>query len=322
MLFELAYPALRLMEGVRRLYTPWLGHRASAFGDDPQPARFRHLRSRLRRLDIQLMTAVLPLAGGLLALRRFERDRASAPAAPLPVDHFLRTGKGTLAVRLCGSPDGRRALLLHGWGADGTMVWPLAQLLADAGFRVVVPDLPGDGASHFAPLSFHEKGRLVAAHCGSFGPYDCVIGHSAGSLIAAVALEEGLQAGRLITVSAPQSLGSLLQAYLVQTSAPRRLTDAILRVYRFVYRVDPRHIGPRTFARMGRRLLVVHARADWQVVSAEAHAILAVAPDAGSLFLDNCNHRTVLSHPALTRAIVEFVDNKHTEAQVEHADAA
>lgn len=322
MLFELAYPALCLMDSVRRMCEPWLGRPAPAFGGDPQPARFRHLRSRLRRLDIRLMTTILPFAGGMLALRRFECDRAPIPAVDLPIDHHVRTAKGTLAVRLCGNPNGSRALLLHGWGADGTMVWPLTRLLADAGFEVVVPDLPGDGASQSAALSFHEKGRLIAAHCGAFGPFDCVIGHSAGGLIAAIALDAGLKADKIITVCTPQSLGSLLHSYLVQTAAPRRLMDAIFGVYRFVYRVDPRHVGPRTFARMGNRLLVVHATADWQVAAEEAHAILAIAPDAGVLFLDDCNHRTVLSHPALTRAIVCFADNRQARAEANHVDAA
>lgn len=321
MLFELAYPALCLLEGGRRLCTPWLGRPASAFGGALQPARFRHLRSRLRRLDIQLMTAILPLAGGMLALRRFERDRASLRAVALPIDHYVRTVQGIFAVRFCGNPNGRRVLLLHGWGTDGTMVWPLARLLADAGFRVVVPDLPGDGASQSAPLSFHEKGRLIAVHCRALGPFDCVIGHSAGGLIAAIALEAGLDADKLITVSAPQSLGSLLHAYLVQTAAPRRLVDAILSVYRLVYREEPRHVGPRTFARMGSRLLIVHAAADWQVLAKEAHAIFSIAPDAGLLFLNDCNHRTVLSHPALTMAIADFADNRDARVEVNHADA-
>lgn len=322
MLFEIAYPALCLLEGGRRMRARCLGRPNSDFGSDPQPRRFRYLRSYFRRLDIQLVTAVMPIAGAALALWRFESNQSRAPLPPLPIDTYVVTQKGTLALRFCGDPSGARVLLLHGWSANGTMVWPLAQRLADAGFRVVVPDLPGEGASRSPTLSFHEKGRVIAQHCCALGPFECVIGHSAGGLIAAIALEQGLKTDKLVTVSTPQSLVSLLHAYLIRTAAPRRLMDTIPEFYRRIYGVEPRELGPRTFARMGDRLLVAQATGDWQVIAKEAHDILALAPDADALFLDDCNHRTVLNHPTLTKAIIDFVNKDHIKAKADHADIA
>ncbi len=38
-------------------------------------------------------------------------------------------------------------VLLHGWGASLELMWPLAERIADAGFRVYLPDFPGFGNS-------------------------------------------------------------------------------------------------------------------------------------------------------------------------------
>lgn len=48
--------------------------------------------------------------------------------------------------------EGEPVVLLHGWGANSTLVWPLAEKLAGRGFRVYVPDLPGFGNSEAPPV--------------------------------------------------------------------------------------------------------------------------------------------------------------------------
>lgn len=45
-------------------------------------------------------------------------------------------------------------LMLHGWGVDLSMVWPLASKLNTLGYPVYVPDLPGFGESHPPPIAW------------------------------------------------------------------------------------------------------------------------------------------------------------------------
>ncbi|WP_320203664.1 alpha/beta fold hydrolase [Agrobacterium rosae] len=309
MLYELASPLLHLMAHSRRLIDAAQGKRRSIAAVERPQAQFRSAKARLRRLDVHLATAVMPMAGAWLALHRFERTTGPTPnAVPLAsAGALVPMGKGTLALHFAGPLEGPRVLVVHGWSASSAMVLPLVQALSEAGFRVVYPDLPGEGRSVSAPMSFHEKGRMIALHCAQHGPFDSVIGHSAGGLIAAIALEAGLNANKLVTVCAPKSLTSLLQAYLVQTDAPRRLHDGISKIYSLVYRQSPCHMGPQTFARLQANLLVVHAKHDWQVLVDEAHAILSSNPAAGALFLDNCNHRSILHHAGLLQGIVAFL---------------
>ncbi|SCW88850.1 Alpha/beta hydrolase family protein [Rhizobium mongolense subsp. loessense] len=313
MLYEILYPVIYLRSFARiRNARP-----------EPQLAQFRSLKSRLRRLDIHALTAISPFAGAWLALHRFERT--SAPARPAgasqPIDRIIQTEKGRLAVRFSGDERAKRVLLIHGWNADSSMILPLVTALTQNGFRVIYPDLPGDGASTSKPMSFHEKGRMIARYCAVYGPFDCVIGHSAGGLIAAIALEEGLQAHRLVTICAPQSLTSLLQAYLVQTGAPERLQHVISHAYRRLRRCSPCDAGHSTFARFQDKLLVIHANSDWQVLVEEAYSIVTSAPQAKAMFLDDCNHRSILGHPSLVEGIAAFLGGYPETARWADADA-
>ena len=57
--------------------------------------------------------------------------------------------------------EGPSLVLLHGWGASLNLMWPLAEQLAAAGFRVYAPDLPGFGSSE-APSTAWSVGDYAA----------------------------------------------------------------------------------------------------------------------------------------------------------------
>lgn len=320
MLYELAYPFLIAITASRHLLR--IARRQAAdITPQHRNAWSRSYKARLRRVDLNLLTALHPGAGAWLALHRFERMSApaSAKSGTLPIDRLVITTCGVLAFRFAGNTRGPRVLLLHGWNADGSMMLPLATALADAGAWVVYPDLPGEGSSISLPMPFHKKGRIIADHCAKFGPFDCVIGHSAGGLIAAIAIEAGLETRKLVTVCSPTSLSTLLLAYLSQTGAPLRLHQYIEDVYRRLYGHAANLIGPVTFARLKANLLVTHAKRDWQVLMEEAHAILAATDGATAVFLDGCNHRSILSHPDLWRSVIAFLDSPGDRDRSDHA---
>jgi pimeloyl-ACP methyl ester carboxylesterase len=59
---------------------------------------------------------------------------------------------GGLHIAEVTAGEGETALvMLHGWGADAGLLWPLAEKLAAKGVRVYVPDLPGFGESQSPP---------------------------------------------------------------------------------------------------------------------------------------------------------------------------
>ena len=62
--------------------------------------------------------------------------------------------------------DGSPLLLLHGWGVDLSLVWPLSQRLIPRGYRCYAPDLPGFGGSEQPPATWdvHDYARFVLAY--------------------------------------------------------------------------------------------------------------------------------------------------------------
>jgi len=293
MLFELAYPGLCAWALLRRA------------AGRPAPAgpmfAFRAIRGRMRRQELSGLAALNPRWGAWLALHRFER---MVPERSDPEDDPAATG--ALAEQRFGPLEGPKVLLLHGWNARSDMMLPLALELAARGARVIVPDLPGEGRNPARPMSFGAKARILAAQY-SGESIQTVVGHSAGGLIAALALEAGLRRARLVTICAPYSLETLLKAYLFRIGAPESLEAPLLS---YIERRDGRpadRIGPDLYAAMGARLLVIHARRDWQVRVSEAEAIRAVAPAAGLRLLEDCNHHSILADPRLFDAVAGTV---------------
>lgn len=84
--------------------------------------------------------------------------------------------------------DGRPLLLLHGWGVSSELFTPILDAL-QAGRRLIVPDLPGFGATPEPPTpwSVHEYAAWCIALLDRLGIDRCdLIGHSNGGRIGIV----------------------------------------------------------------------------------------------------------------------------------------
>ncbi len=80
---------------------------------------------------------------------------------------------------------GRPLLLLHGWGTSSELFAPILDALQQ-GRRLIVPDLPGFGATPepLLPWSVHDYASWCIALLDRLGIADCdLIGHSNGGRI-------------------------------------------------------------------------------------------------------------------------------------------
>lgn len=103
---------------------------------------------------------------------------ASSPT-DFPVTYFKSHDGLDLAYRELG--EGRPVILIHGLFSNGWVNWIRyghAQLLADAGFRVIMPDLRGHGmsaaphdAAYYPPDILADDGETLIRHLG-LGDYD------------------------------------------------------------------------------------------------------------------------------------------------------
>ena len=108
---------------------------------------------------------------------------------------------GTIAVDDIG--DGFPVLFLHGFPATRSLWSPLVSLLGGAGFRLVIPDLVGYGASEVlagVPIDMASQARWMLALLDLLGIGRAVV----------VAHDVGSAAAQLMLTSAPQRVRALV----------------------------------------------------------------------------------------------------------------
>ncbi len=119
-----------------------------------------------------------------------------------------RIGDHAWASLEAGPADGRVVVLVHGFTGAKENWLPVMGALADAGFRVVAPDLPGWGASTRiagADYGYRAQARRLEAYLALVGDGRPVglVGHSMGGGIAALATAQAPDAvERLVLMSA------------------------------------------------------------------------------------------------------------------------
>ncbi len=103
-----------------------------------------------------------------------------------PIEHITINGRRVAhAVTGTGDP----LLLLHGWGANLKLIWPLAEKLAEKGFRCYIPDLPGFGESPPPSEAWHvdDYAKFVLAYMDANDLTQThLFGHSFGGRISIV----------------------------------------------------------------------------------------------------------------------------------------
>lgn len=128
-----------------------------------------------------------------------------------------------------GSPSAsRRALLVHGLGSSGALMWRLGDALAEAGWHATAVDLRGHGdAPRSLDYSVAAYGAdLVATRPADGGSWDAVIGHSLGGAASTVAAASDSAWTRRLVLIDPAIHVDGRDAGIVRRSQERAFADA------------------------------------------------------------------------------------------------
>ncbi|MGM7668290.1 alpha/beta fold hydrolase [Microbacterium sp. A93] len=127
-----------------------------------------------------------------------------------------------------GAPDSpRTALLVHGLGSSGALMWRLGDALAHAGWHAVAVDLRGHGE---APRTLDYTIGAYAGDLAAIGPtrrgaWDAVIGHSLGGAASTMAAASASSwTDRLILID-PAILVKDRDASIIRRSQERAFAD-------------------------------------------------------------------------------------------------
>jgi len=100
--------------------------------------------------------------------------------------------------------EGEPLLLLHGWGADTSLVWPLAEAMNRKGYRCYALDLPGMGKSDEPPQAWtvFDYANLVLAYMDAQSLQQVFLfGHSFGGRLSLIVGAEHPERIRKIALS-------------------------------------------------------------------------------------------------------------------------
>ncbi|MCU0497814.1 MAG: alpha/beta hydrolase [Anaerolineae bacterium] len=85
--------------------------------------------------------------------------------------------------------EGEPIVMLHGWGANISLIRPLGERLAPLGYRVYLLDLPGFGQSEAPPIAWtvYDYARFVLAYLDAHGLAKThLFGHSFGGRLSLI----------------------------------------------------------------------------------------------------------------------------------------
>lgn len=288
----------------------------------PTPASFPKKSTNVRsflppglrwlRLGFRALQAVAPDAAERWAARLFFTPRRArstarlAPAGLAPLAFEVSVGGETVAAWSWG--DGPAVLLAHGWEGRAGQLMPLVPPLVAAGFRAVAFDMPAHGASTGRTVTVLDMGRALAAVAAAVGPLHAVIAHSLGGAAAALALDGGLVAERVVLL-APAAEPSHFARKLARIAGlSEARTDGMLR--KIAARLGG-ELDAFTVPEIARRLrapaLVLHDPDDREVPWSHGRAIAAAWRGAQLEAVTGVGHRRILRDGRVIELVVAFV---------------
>jgi pimeloyl-ACP methyl ester carboxylesterase len=232
------------------------------------------------------------------------------------------SGRGMVVAEVWG--EGPITYLLHGWGGWRTQLASLVEPLVAAGQRVVALDAPGHGESGAGVLGgrrtmFPEIAKALSAVVKVTGPANAIVAHSAGGGATALAVQEGLAAGRLVFIAPLADPMRHFPAFAQFLGIGERTGHRVVRrVERLVgHDLTALDTAARAAAAGPGRLpplLVVHDRDDREVHYRDGQALAGAWPGARLLTTDGLGHRRILGDPAVIDATVSFVTGGNAAA--------
>jgi len=197
------------------------------------------------------------------------------------------------------------ALAVHGWGGRAAQMAAVARRLADAGFRVVVPDLPGRAGGPQTDIK--QVAAAVQDVIEDVGAPEVVVGHSFASM--ALRLVFGETAPDHVVLMAPAL--DVNDALEVFGNRLRLLPWARTGLRRRLETWDPvlwptlSHLHPTQFP--GAEVLILHDPGDGETPFARSAELAAIRPGTSIIAVDGAGHSRILSNTVALDQIVSHV---------------
>lgn len=273
--------------------------------------------TRVLRPTFRVLERAAPGTGSRLALRLW----CTVPGGrPEPADRpsggrrfEVPVGGSRIVAETWGT--GPTVYLVHGWGGRRQQLDAAVGPLVAAGLRVVSLDALGHGESGPGPLgrrsTLPDLADSVAAVVAVSGPAHGILAHSLGASATALAVLDGLPAGRLVLVAPIADPPGYTADFARAMGFGERIHGGLVgRMERLVGRPLADFDLPARLAAATATpppALVVHDRQDKESRYADGESLAAAWPGAGLVATDGLGHRRILRDPAVIRQAVQYL---------------
>ncbi len=264
------------------------------------------------RWTFQRLGAVAPKTTGRIALRLFRtphphstpaREKRWLEAADL--FDFKLDGE-TLAAWSWG--EGPTVLLVHGWEGRGSQMGAFAQPLVDAGYRAVTFDGPAHGRSTGKLSSLPQFAAAIRQIADQIGPLHGIVAHSFGSPATALAVQQGLQVGRLAFIAPPADLDEYIDYFCALLGFSKEVRSHMIDHMEQSFDLRWDDVRMATLQPQAEtELLVIHDREDRDSAFANGQRVTAAWPDSRIHPTSGLGHRRILRNQAVVSRVVDFL---------------
>jgi len=204
--------------------------------------------------------------------------------------------------------------LLHGFGSHGVFMAAFVNPLLDAGFDVVVPDLPGHGKSSGRRVHVAMAVDALLAMQAATGPWTALVAHSFGGAVATAAVAgtiEGrtpLRLTRLVLIGVPESVPEIFDTFADWCGAgagARRAMRARVPLLSGHPVEDFR--GHLQLRQAGIPTLALHATDDKEIAFSNADALSRAGTHVEVLPIPGAGHRRILRDETAIAATRDFI---------------
>ena len=205
--------------------------------------------------------------------------------------------------------DGPTILLVHGWADRAAGLGAFIEPLVRRGFSVVGVDLPAHGESPGTQTNAFEIAEALVDIQRELGGVDAVVAHSIGALMTVVAMDDGLDVGRVVLVApltrAEHAVDRFAAIFRLSGRAVRALRTEI--VERFGSNVWTRLSADLVATGLRVPALIVHDEDDAEIDSSDSSLLASAWPGARLMTTKGLGHSRITRDEEVVSEISNFL---------------
>lgn len=220
--------------------------------------------------------------------------------------HRHELGQGLSAISW--GTSARKILLVHGWESRATQMSGFAESLVLAGYQVIAIDGPAHGYSFGKKANPYSFSQAVLFAYQTLGPFEGIVGHSMGGNAVATAIAEGLECPKVVLISAPSSIESVLSRFADFVGLPPRSQQQFVRQIEKAVGKPAWVLNTACNVRVTEaKGLVIHDKSDAEIPFKDAEKIVEEWSSSSLFETDGYGHRAIVRQPLVWEAVADFL---------------